>query len=150
MGSVMRRLGRYLLAVDPWSGKCMVSVSVFLRALVGEDTGLPAKSLAPGIRTDTDRQQSSSRGERELWLNFRTRISLFQVIMLIFEAGAVTWRTSITCRLLPLIYVWCDYWYYCSFPARPWFHHRGNAAEDRRCIIVTLTLVKKKRPLQEN
>lgn len=31
----------------------MVSVSAFLRALVGEDKGLPAKSLASGIRTDT-------------------------------------------------------------------------------------------------
>lgn len=31
----------------------MVSVSASLRALVGKDKGLPAKSLAPSIRTDT-------------------------------------------------------------------------------------------------
>lgn len=42
----------------------MVSVSVFLRALVGEDKGLPAKSLAPGIRTDAG--SSPHEGRREL------------------------------------------------------------------------------------
>lgn len=100
----------------------MVSVPVFLRALLVKDKGSPAKSLAPGISSPPHEER------RELWLNFQARISLFKAIMLIFEASAVTWRTGIIGQPLAThLGGMCDV--ITDIPAAfllSWFHHRGT------------------------
>ena len=129
MGSVMRRLGHIHWLWTPGMGNGWSASPPFCALWLGKTRRLPAKSLAPGIRTDTG--SSPHEETREHWLNFRIRTSLFQGHYAYFRSRRCNMTHS---HHLPLLathiwvlrvnYVWCDYWYSCSFPARPWFHHR--------------------------